>query len=153
MRRVMTTSTVEDARYVWTEWQDCARRGDVEGGLALYFKDATIESPLIPRLLDIDRGWLRGHEEIRPFFVMAIDRRPNDRIRGHRETTFLFDGHRLVWEYPRVTPDGEQLDIVEVMEIEGRRIRHHRIYWGWLATEMLIANALEKSGNGEGAAP
>lgn len=35
------------------------------------------------------------------------------------------------------TPDGEQMDIVEVMEIRGGLIRHHRVYWGWSSVNML----------------
>ena len=35
------------------------------------------------------------------------------------------------WEYPRETPDGDQIDIAEVMDIRGALIQHHRIYWGW----------------------
>jgi hypothetical protein len=42
-----------------------------------------------------------------------------------------------IWEYPRQTPDGEQVDLVEVMELAGRRIGHHRIYWGWYAAPLM----------------
>ena len=44
---------------------------------------------------------------------------------------WLTDGRRLlVWEYPRQAPDGDQVDLVEVMEIDGGLIACHRIYWG-----------------------
>ena len=33
-----------------------------------------------------------------------------------------------MWEYPRETPDGQQVEIVEVMDIADGLIRHHRIY-------------------------
>lgn len=49
----------------------------------------------------------------------------------------------LVWEYPRQTPDGEQVDILELMEIRNGLIVNHRIYWGWFGTQMLIKSALE----------
>jgi hypothetical protein len=53
-----------------------------------------------------------------------------------------FEGCRLlIWEYPRQTPDGDQLDLVEFMEITGRLIRCHRIYWGRKGCT-LIATAL-----------
>jgi hypothetical protein len=37
----------------------------------------------------------------------------------------MFDGHTLIWEYPRQTPGGDQVDLVEVMELDGARISHH----------------------------
>jgi len=52
-------------------------------------------------------------------------------------TGFLTDGARVTWEYPRESPDGDQMDIVEVMEIRDGLIAHHRVYWGWLAVNML----------------
>jgi hypothetical protein len=51
----------------------------------------------------------------------------------------------LVWEYPREAPDGDQLDLVEVTEIADSLIQHHRIYWGWLGTQLLTKSAVAKS--------
>ncbi|WP_415977495.1 hypothetical protein [Rhodococcus sp. 077-4] len=48
-----------------------------------------------------------------------------------RSDTFAFDGDRLIWEYPRQTPGDDQIDLVEVMELDGTHITRHRIYWGW----------------------
>jgi hypothetical protein len=42
-----------------------------------------------------------------------------------------------------VTPEGDQVEIVEVMEIADRLIRYHRIYWGWKGC-LLIAPKLMK---------
>ena len=37
-----------------------------------------------------------------------------------------------MWEYPRETPEGDQMDFVEVMELNDEGlIQHHRVYWGW----------------------
>jgi hypothetical protein len=44
---------------------------------------------------------------------------------------------RLTWEYPRETPDGEQMDIVEVMDIDDGLILRHRVYWGWFSVNLL----------------
>ena len=49
----------------------------------------------------------------------------------------MFDQRTLIWESPRQAPDGEQVDLVEVMELTGPRIAHHRIYWGWYGTPLL----------------
>ena len=32
---------------------------------------------------------------------------------------------------PRQAPDGDQVDLVEFMEIVGGLIAYHRVYWGW----------------------
>jgi hypothetical protein len=52
-------------------------------------------------------------------------------------TGYFTDGRVVTWEYPRATPEGEQMDLVEMMEIEGRLIRRHRVYWGWYALNVL----------------
>ena len=37
-----------------------------------------------------------------------------------------------MWEYPRSTPQGDQMDFVEVMELNDEGlIQYHRVYWGW----------------------
>ena len=59
-------------------------------------------------------------------------------LRRRYRTGFFSDGARLMWEYPREAPDGEQMDFVEVMEIdEGGLIRRHRVYWGWFGLSVL----------------
>jgi hypothetical protein len=37
----------------------------------------------------------------------------------------------------RATPEGEQIDSVEVMEIENGLIQRHRAYWGWFGFHVL----------------
>jgi hypothetical protein len=131
-----------DCRRVFRLWHEHASDRDVERLLALYAPEAVLESPLVPVLLDdVDSGSLRGHEQIRRFLVEGTARRPNDLVRWHRTGVFLCDGTTLFWEYPRQTPDGEQIDIAEVMEIEHGLIRRHRIYWGWFGTELLRRSA------------
>lgn len=63
--------------------------------------------------------------------------RPNDLVRWYRTGEFMFDKRTLIWEYPRQGPEWEQVDPVEVMELAGPRIAHHRIYWGWYGTPLL----------------
>ncbi len=41
------------------------------------------------------------------------------------------NNNTLIWEYPRETPTGDQVDILELMEIKIEKIFRHRIYWGW----------------------
>jgi hypothetical protein len=59
--------------------------------------------------------------------------------RGRFRSSFLTDGTRLTWEYPRSSPGGAQMDIVEVMEVRDGLIFQHRIYWGWVGVGMLMS--------------
>jgi len=54
----------------------------------------------------------------------------------------MFDRHTLIWEYPRQTPDGDQVDLVEVMELDEARISHHRIYAGMVRRAAVLAGDL-----------
>jgi hypothetical protein len=67
-------------------------------------------------------------------------------VRWYRTGTFFSNGRQLVWEYPREAPDGDQVDILEVMDIEDGLITHHRIYWGWFGVRMLTASIAKKHG-------
>lgn len=40
-------------------------------------------------------------------------------------------------EYPHDTPNGEQTDFVEVMEIQNGLSQKHRVYWGWFGFDVL----------------
>src|SRR3954469_22015447 len=131
MDDILRLATREDAQFVHDEWDRRTRAHDIDGLVDLYLPDAILESPLVPRVMDISSGILRGHDELREFFIRGTKGRPNDIVRWYRTGRFMFDGHTLMWEYPRQgpEPDWEQLDLVEVMDLEGPRIRHHRIYW------------------------
>jgi steroid Delta-isomerase len=120
-----------DCERIHQEWHERAKGHDTDGLLALYAKDAVLETPLVQAIFDgRPSGTLRGHREIRPFFEEGARRRPNDLVRWYRTGRWLTDGERLlVWEYPRAAPDGGQVDLVEVMEIANSLIQYHRIYW------------------------
>jgi hypothetical protein len=135
----------EQAQFVFDEWDRRAHTLDVAGLLELYSDDAVLESPLVPRVLDRPGGVLRGKSELGRFFTEGGRRRPNEFVRWHRNGSYLWDGHTLSWEYLRATPEGDQVDISEVMELTDGRITAHRIYWGWFGTEMLIKNAVQQA--------
>ncbi len=128
----MNARSDSDADRIFHLWHERARTKDVEGLLDLYAADAVFESPLVPAILDdATSGVLRGHEELRRFFQEGTKRRPNDVVKWYRTGRYLTDGHTLMWEYPRETPHGDQIDILEVIELQGELIQQHRIYWGW----------------------
>jgi ketosteroid isomerase-like protein len=115
-------------------WEAALASHDADALLATYAEDATLESPLVPHVTGSHRP-LRGHADLRPFFEKVVERTPT--LRGFRRGVFFTDGTRAIWEYPHETPDGEQMDFVEVMEIEDGLIRRHRVYWGWRGVDLL----------------
>ncbi|MBV9770033.1 MAG: nuclear transport factor 2 family protein [Bryobacterales bacterium] len=120
---------------IYHAWDEALSRNDATALTALYAKDATIESPLVPHLMGLDRA-LSGHEEIRAFWEKLAERKPA--VRQYYRTGYLTDGKKLMWEYPRKTPAGDQMDFVEVMELnrEGL-IQRYRVYWGWFGFGVL----------------
>jgi hypothetical protein len=114
---------------IYHAWDEALGARDLDAALALYRSDATLESPLVCHLLGRPDGVVRGREALRDFVGLVFANQSPKRKRYR--TTYLTDGTLLTWEYPGTTPDGDQLDIVEVMEIRDGLIAHHRVYWGW----------------------
>jgi len=111
-------------------WNDALSQNNSDALLGLYAEDAWFESPLVPHLLGLDRGWLHGRKELRALFDLLAIRKPP--VRQYARTGYLTDGRRLMWEYPRDGGKGEQMDFVEAMELnEQGLIQRHRVYWGW----------------------
>jgi hypothetical protein len=76
--------------------------------MALYHDYATMESPLVRRLLDIEDGIVRGRDNPRAFVAKVFANEPPQRRRFR--TGFLSDGARVTREYPRASETGEQMD-------------------------------------------
>jgi|SRR5690242_16089494 hypothetical protein len=129
---------------IYFEWDKALSENDPMKLLACYSKDATIESPLIPHLMGKQEGVCRGHDEMRPFFEKVAQRKPP--VRQYYRTGYLTDGkNRMVFEYPHESPEGEQMDFVEVMELnEDGLIQHHRVYWGWFGVQVLQRDQYQK---------
>jgi hypothetical protein len=131
----------DEAVRIYEMWHKYARGNQVEALVGLYAPDAVLESPLVPAILDQEEGVLRGRSAIEHFLAEGTKRRPNPLVRWYRTGRYFFADDTLVWEYPRQTPDGDQIDIVEWMELADGKIQHHRIYWGWFGCKR-IASAL-----------
>ena len=128
---------------IYEKWHKYAKERETKALIELYAEDAVFESPLVPILMNKDSGILRGKTEILAFLNEGTRRRPNELVRWYRTGKYFITGDVLVWEYPRQTPDGEQVDLLELMEIRDGLIVNHRIYWGWFGTQMLIKSALK----------
>lgn len=127
--------TLKDAEQIYRLWDDALGKKDLEASLSLYADDASIESPLVQHLMKTKDGIVRGKDNLRKFITVVFQTNPPQRKRFR--TGFFTDGRMIMWEYPRATPQGEQMELVEVMEIEGGLIRRHRVYWGWYALGVL----------------
>jgi hypothetical protein len=140
----MTTNPDAEIRHVYERWHEAVLGRDPDGLIALYAEDAILETPLIlATLQDRTEGILKGRDEIRSFFLAGFRKPPNDLGRWYRTGTFFSNGRQLTWEYPRETPQGDQVDLVEMMDIANGLIVHHRVYWGWVGFKALVA-ALNK---------
>jgi predicted SnoaL-like aldol condensation-catalyzing enzyme len=131
----MSTATRQDIERIYHAWDEALGKKDLEASLSLYAEDASIESPLVAHLLKQASGIVQGKDNLRKFITRVFDTNPPQRKRFKQG--FFTDGRVMTWEYPRSSPGGEQMDLVEVMDIEDGRIKRHRVYWGWYALNVL----------------
>jgi predicted SnoaL-like aldol condensation-catalyzing enzyme len=132
----MTGATSQrDAERIYQLWDEALGKKDLEASLSLYADDASIESPLVQHLMKTKEGIVRGKDGLRKFIALVFATNPPQRKRFR--TGFFTDGRVITWEYPREAPDGDQMELVEVMEIDSGLIRRHRVYWGWYALNVL----------------
>ena len=137
-------SLSNDVERVYHQWHDLAASGDPETRANLYGEQAVLESPLALLTLQQDVGVIKGRAEVQRFFSAGKLRRPDAQFRWYRTGDYMTDGRMLVWEYPRETPNGEQIDIAEVMEVREGKIQAHRIYWGWYGVRYLLRDSTGK---------
>ena len=120
---------------IYKLWDAALAAKDVDAAVSLYAKDVRLESPLVRHLTGAERGIVQGRDALRDFIRLVFERTPPSR--GHYREAFFTDGSRLIWEYPRETPDGDQMDFVESMEIRDGLIRRHCVYWGWYGVKVI----------------
>ena len=121
----------EDAERVYRDWDDALGRKDDEAAIALYAPDYVLESPLVSHLLSSERGVVEGREKLREFVRLVFECTPPVRKR-YREG-FFTDGRRLIWEYPRAAPNGDQMDFVVSMELNDEGLIRRR----WFGVRVL----------------
>ncbi|MET4634896.1 nuclear transport factor 2 family protein [Kaistia defluvii] len=125
-------------RRIYEQWHETVIGRDITGLMALYAEDAILESPLVSAVQPgLGSGVLQGKADIRDFFAAGFRSPSNGLGRWYRTGTFFANGRQLTWEYPRTTPDGDQIDLVEVMDVAAGLITHHRVYWGWVGFRTL----------------
>jgi predicted SnoaL-like aldol condensation-catalyzing enzyme len=132
---MVTETSRQDAERICRLWDEALGNRNPEASLSLYADDASIESPLVQHLLKTKDGFLQGKANLRRFITRVFQTNPPQRRRFKQG--FFTDGRIVTWEYPRSAPDGDQMDLVEIMEIEHALIKRHRVYWGWYALNVL----------------
>lgn len=131
---------------IFQAWHDSVRRRDFAAAAALYTEDAVLETPLALAVYpERGSGLVVGRRALQVFFEESIRRFPGD-PQWYRTGAYFVNGRQLTWEYPRKTPTGEQVDLMEMMEIEGGLIRCHRVYWGWYGVRMLAPGLAAHAG-------
>ena len=133
-------NTEAEIRHIYQRWHETVVGRDLDGLMALYAEHAILETPLIlVTLQHSTAGILKGKTAIKPFFEAGFRKLGSELGRWYRTGTFFSNGRQLTWEYPRATPQGDQVDLVEVMDIADGLIAHHRVYWGWVGFKALLA--------------
>jgi hypothetical protein len=125
----------EEIDEIIDRWETALGGHDAAGLVATYADDAVLESPLVLHITG-RQGRLRGRHELQPFFEEIVERTPT--LRGFHRGVAFSDGRRAIWEYPRETSTGDQMDFVEVMDIEHGLIQRHRVYWGWRGVDLMM---------------
>lgn len=119
----------EKGKEIFHLWNEYAKTGNIPGLLSLYAEDAHFETPLVPILMKRENGTLKNKKELEIFFKEGTQRRPNELVRWYRTGKYFIDCNTLIWEYPRETPNGNQVDILEFIEMnEEGKIKLHKIY-------------------------
>jgi predicted SnoaL-like aldol condensation-catalyzing enzyme len=126
---------MQDVERIYKLWDTALGQRDLEASLSLYAEDASIESPLVCHLMNTPAGIVQGKANLRAFIARVFQTNPPQRKRFRQG--FFTDGRVLTWEYPRESPEGDQMELVEIMEIEDGLIKRHRVYWGWYALNVL----------------
>lgn len=100
---------------------------DLESIVALFAEDATLESPLAPRLLKSADGLLRGRDAIRHMVRALLEQ---GTPWGKHEAPII-QGNKAAIEFRGAAADGEQFYSVDIIEVKGGKIQSLRAYAGW----------------------
>lgn len=109
----------EAIRNDYESWHAAIKARDAEAMAALCADDAVLETAsVLPLWPEYGSGIVTGRAEIRRFFKENLELNPDVSAEWHRTDTYSTNGRILMWEYPRVTPTGEQAGIVKSMDID-----------------------------------
>jgi steroid Delta-isomerase len=132
MNRERPSMTSNDQmKHVYATWHHAIVSRDLDKLMELYAAESVLDSSAVLVLEKDPSGIVRGRDRIRKhfasFFAMLGDSDGKD---WYRVKEYYWDGKLLLWEYPSKGPNGDQLDVVESMDLEDGLIVYHRVYWG-----------------------
>ena len=107
-------------------------RNDIDGLVALFAEDATLESYLVTRVFQRKDGVCRGRAEIRQLVEALIERgRPWG---GHGPP--IVRANTVAIEFTSASSDAEKFS-VDILEVKDGKIQSLRAYAGWRAIPVL----------------
>jgi ketosteroid isomerase-like protein len=118
---------VSSVQQTLSEFDAAWARNDLEGIVALFAEDASLESPLVTRLLKRSDGVLHGRDQIREM-VRALQEQGTPW--GKHEGPII-QGNRAALEFRSAPSDGEQFYSVDIIEVKHGKIQSLRAYSGW----------------------
>jgi ketosteroid isomerase-like protein len=135
---IMTDEQATTAERVLRDMEAAFSRNDVEGVVALFAENATIESYLVARIFHRKEGVCHGHAEIREL-IRALAKRGTP-WGGHGAP--LIHGNTIAVEYNAASSDTQKFS-VDIIELKGGKIQSLRAYAGWRAIMALTGEARE----------
>jgi 3-hydroxypropanoate dehydrogenase len=124
----MKDEPVTTAEHVIRDLEALAARRDVEGLLALFAEDATVESYLVARVFNRKEGVCRGRAEILQLFHALMKR--GVPWGGHEPP--IVHGNTVAIEYRTASSETEKFS-VDMIEVRDGKIHSLRAYAGWRA--------------------
>lgn len=122
----MATNDSEIQKFLH-DFDDAWSRNDVDAAVALFVADATLESPLVVRLLHRPTGVLHGREEIRTMVEALMS---GGKAWGGHEAPIV-RGSTVMIEFKGA--GSEDHYSVDVIELRGGKIASLRAHAGWRA--------------------
>lgn len=138
---MMTYNTDADICYVCELWHKAILGRDLDGLMALNAKYAILKSPLNLATVRDKSKRIRGNPEFRSFSQVGLRELQSDLSQWHRTGAFSSSGRLLNREYSRGTPQGNQIDLVEVLDIGNALIVRHGLYWGGVGLKALVVTS------------
>jgi ketosteroid isomerase-like protein len=122
----MNDEAVTTPEQVFNEMDAAFSRKDVDGVVALFAEDATLESYLVMRVFDRKEGVCRGRAEIRE--VVSAIMKSGTPWGGHEPP--IVRGNTLAVEFHTASSDSEKFS-VDIIEVKDGKIQSLRAYAGW----------------------
>jgi ketosteroid isomerase-like protein len=132
----MNDEPITTAENVLSDLDAAFQRKDLEGLVALFAENATIESYLVTRVFNRKDGVCRGRAEIREL-VRALMKR--GKPWGAHETPII-RGDTIAVEYRTQSSDAEKFS-VDIIEVRNGKVQSLRAYAGWRAITALTGDA------------